>query len=140
MHAQVLIKECCRGSRKRKHLISCPNRSIEQQRTHSRSISMDAPKLNSLLPEHPPPRPLQCPRGSYRVRTRGRGVEDCALCPVNTYQNTTGATAETDCVRCPNGFYAELEGTAECSCITEQSCLSEWRNDQRDSMPFVGRM
>lgn len=73
------------------------------------------------------------------MQEKGRGVEDCALCPVNTYQNTTGATAETDCIRCPDGLFAELEGTAECSCMTEDSCSFEWQNYQRDSMPYVGR-
>eukprot|EP00904_Undaria_pinnatifida_P010008 jgi/Undpi1/6137/HiC_scaffold_20.g08622.m1 len=82
---------------------------------------------------------VECPKGTYRVQERGLGVEDCALCPVNTYQNTTGATAETDCIRCPDGLFAELEGTAECSCMTEDSCSSEWQNYQRDSMPYVGR-
>ncbi|CAM9650856.1 unnamed protein product [Sphacelaria rigidula] len=82
----------------------------------------------------------QCPKGRYRERGKGRGAEDCTLCPANTYQNTTGASAEADCIRCPDGFFAEQEGTAECSCITENSCLTEWQNHQRDSMPFVGRM
>ncbi|CAM9966952.1 unnamed protein product [Ectocarpus sp. 12 AP-2014] len=81
----------------------------------------------------------QCPKGTYRAKGKGSGVDDCALCPVNTYQNTTGATAETDCIRCPDGFYAEEEGTAECSCVTEDSCLPEWQNFQRDSMPHIGR-
>lgn len=87
----------------------------------------------------PSPFFLQCPKGTYREQEKGRGVEDCAPCPVNTYQNTTGATAETDCIRCPDGFFAELEGTAECTCMTEDSCSSEWQNYQRDSMPYVGR-
>lgn len=81
----------------------------------------------------------QCPRGTYREDEKGRGVDDCALCPVNTYQNTTGATADTDCIRCPDGFFAEEEGTAECNCMTEDSCLPEWQNFQRDSMPYIGR-
>ncbi|CAM9368201.1 unnamed protein product [Scytosiphon promiscuus] len=82
---------------------------------------------------------MECPEGTYRVEELGRGVDDCALCPVNTYQNTTGATASTDCVRCPDGYYAEEEGTAECICMTEDSCLPEWQNYQRDSMPHIGR-
>lgn len=85
-------------------------------------------------------RMTQCPKGTYREGEKGRGVQDCDLCPVNTYQNVTAATAKIDCIRCPDGLYAELEGTAECSCITADSCIPEWQNYQRNSVPFVGRM
>lgn len=81
----------------------------------------------------------QCPRGTYRGQEKGRGVDDCDLCPVHTYQNITGATSEKDCIRCPDGQFAEMEGTSECRCMTEDSCLPEWQNYQRDSMPYVGR-
>lgn len=97
---------------------------------------------NTSLLGIPPSLPFptkQCPRGTYRGKEKARGVNDCALCPVNTYQNTTGATAQTDCIRCPDGFFAEEEGTAECNCMTEDSCLPEWQNYQRDSTPYIGR-
>lgn len=82
---------------------------------------------------------FNCEKGRYRPVPGGVSMASCIKCPAGYFLNATGATEATQCKRCPDGTFAPEPGMDLCKCITPRSCLPEWQNFQRASVPFIGR-